>query len=99
MDQGEIDNPEDAVGLLQAIYRNPQVALPVRMRAAIEAAQYERPKLAVTAVSNINGKDFAAMLERAVLRSRAPLQIEHREAEQELPPSAPPGIRGRSGAR
>jgi hypothetical protein len=85
-DAGAIDNPEDAVALLQAIYRNPQVALPVRMRAAIEAAQYERPKLAVTAVSSMNGKDFAAMLERAIARSQAPLkQIELKPNETAKP--------------
>lgn len=76
-DAAAIDNPEDAVALLQAIYRNPQVALPVRMRAAIEAAPYERPKLAVTAVSSLSGQDFARMLERAITPSQAPMkQIE-----------------------
>ena len=69
------------------------------MKAAIEAAPYERPKLAVTAVSSLSGEHFAAMLERAIARSRAPLQIEHQPAERPLPSAPPPGIRGRSGAR
>jgi hypothetical protein len=84
-DAGAIGNPEDAVALLQAIYRNPQVALPVRMRAAIEAAQYERPKLAVTAVSSMNGKDFAAMLERAIARSQAPMKQIELKANETAP--------------
>ena len=62
-----IDNPEDGLILLQAIYRNPEVALPVRMKAAVEALPYERPKLSVTA--NVSGDDFAEMLDRAIARS------------------------------
>jgi hypothetical protein len=85
MNDERLENPEDAVGLLQAIYRNPQVALPVRMRAAIEAAPYERPKLAVT--TNMTNENFAAMLDKAILRSREqPRQIEHRADETVEPP-------------
>ena len=79
-----IDNPEDGLALLQAIYRNSEVALPVRMRAAIEALPYERPRLAVTAM--VSRGDFAEMLERAIDRSgkaREVKQIEAREAANE----------------
>jgi hypothetical protein len=82
---------------LEAVYLNNDLPLSVRMRAAVECAPYVHPKLTAIATTILNGKDFASMLERAVLRSRAPLVIDHREAE--LPPSAPVGIRGRSGAR
>jgi hypothetical protein len=51
-----------SLDLLRAVYRNPSLALPVRMRAAIAALPFELPKLAVTAV--INEQNFAEVLER-----------------------------------
>jgi hypothetical protein len=40
------------------------------MRAAIEATQYRHAKLGAVAVSSMGGHDFAAMLDRAILRSQ-----------------------------
>ena len=73
----EIDNGEhDALELLQAVYRNAEVPLSVRMRAASIALPYEKPKLAVTAM--VSGEDFATMLDKAIERSgTATKQIEH----------------------
>jgi hypothetical protein len=82
---------------LRAVYLNNDLPLSVRMRAAVECAPYVHPKLTAIATTSMDGKDFASMLERAVARSRAPLVIDHQPAE--LPPSAPAGIRGRSGSR
>ena len=91
---------ETSLDFLQKIYRSPKQPIARRMRAAIEAAPYERPKLTAVATASMNGNDFAAMLERAIARSQAPLkQIEHQPTERPLPSAPPPGIRGRSGAR
>jgi hypothetical protein len=95
VDQLELGPDARALDLLQVVYRSSRQPLATRMRAAALALPFESPKL--TAVAVMNGDGFAEMLERAVQRSRAPLVIEHREAE--LPEARPPGIRGRSGDR
>jgi hypothetical protein len=58
------------LAFLEAVYLNEQLPLSVRMRAAIEAAQYRHAKLGAVAVSSMGGRDFAAMLDRAILRSQ-----------------------------
>ena len=55
---------EDALAFLRSVYQNVKVPLPVRMRAAQIAIEYERPRLAMTA--QINGEDFASRMERAI---------------------------------
>jgi hypothetical protein len=53
------------------------VALPVRMRAAIEALPFEVPKL--TAVAHLcEGETFAARLEKAIEKSNGARLIEAR---------------------
>jgi hypothetical protein len=73
----QIGPVEDAHTLLQAVYSNPNVPLTTRMRAAVEALPFERPKLAVTAV--VHGQDFASKLERAIERAQALKVIEGRK--------------------
>ena len=57
----------DALKFLRSVYQNVTVPLPVRMRAAQIAVEYERPRLAVTAL--VDGEDFASRLQRALDRS------------------------------
>jgi hypothetical protein len=53
---------------LEAVYSNEELPLTARLKAAIDAAQYVHPKLAVTAM--VGGGDFADQLERAIQASR-----------------------------
>jgi hypothetical protein len=59
---------------LQAVYSNEGLPLSARLKAAIEAAQYVHPKLAVTAT--IESGDFAVRLDQAIERSRRVSMIE-----------------------
>ena len=67
------DQPEfDALGYLQAIYRGKVIAESQRMRAAIAALPFERPKLAVIA----NVTSFAAQMEATMERLGKPPVID-----------------------
>jgi hypothetical protein len=69
-----LNNPENAHALLKAVYQNPEVPLPVRMRAAIACLPFESPKLAVTAV--VTEQDFATLLEKRLKKIEAMKLIE-----------------------
>jgi hypothetical protein len=56
-----------ALRYLQSIYNDPFEAKSVRLRAAIEALPYENPTL--SAIANIDGKEFGVSLDKAILRS------------------------------
>ena len=60
---------------LEAVYLDEGLPLSVRLKAACEAAQYRHPKLAATAVTNLNGQDFASLLERAIERSNGVREV------------------------
>jgi hypothetical protein len=83
-----IEAAEDAHSFLRAIYQNPNVPLPVRMKAATIAIEYERPSLKATAIIHPNGS-FAERLEKAISRSQAPPKlIEHQPPVPPLQHSA-----------
>jgi hypothetical protein len=66
--------PKGSLEFLGSIYRDVELPLSQRMRAAIAALPFENPKLAVTA--NINAQNFAAEIEAAMIRSGKPLTID-----------------------
>jgi hypothetical protein len=66
------DDDVTAHRLLQSIYRDEEVALPVRMRAAIESLPYETPKLSATAIATMDGNSFGEALDRCIERSKGP---------------------------
>jgi hypothetical protein len=70
---GIVVGPQEAVadahGCLRSIYNDPLQPTNVRMKAATIAIEYERPRLAATAVFNA-GDEFAARLDRAITASR-----------------------------
>jgi hypothetical protein len=84
----EIGAVENAHALLKAVYQNPEVPLPVRMRAAIAALPFEVPKLAVTAL--VNEQSFAEILERRINRiaeqENGKIIDAHREPVEVKPP-------------
>ena len=84
----DVETLQDATPLqfLQAVYRSEAVPLPVRMRAAIEAAPFVHPKLSVTAL--FDGGDFADRLTRAVERSQM-VMINHQPTKIIEPPALP----------
>ena len=70
----EVTPNATSLDFLQAVYRSSTQPMQRRLRAAIEAAQYEHPRLAVSAL--VDGGDFADRLQRAVAQSRK--AIEHK---------------------
>jgi len=79
----------DGLALLQSIYRSASRPLAVRLRAAIAALPFERPKLAV--VAKVEGADFADQLDRAIARSKAaqPTTIENTTTPRAIPAPLP----------
>jgi hypothetical protein len=89
--------PDTSLDLLQAVYRNPDIPLPVRMRAAGMALPFEAPKLAVIATLGPT-HGIGERLERALARIAqrgTVIEGEAREVPQgppvRLPVPSPPG--------
>jgi hypothetical protein len=85
----EIEMPPDgtSLDLLKAVYRNPSLALSIRMRAAIAALPFESPKLAVTA--QVSEQDFATLLDQRLARIEAMKTVEARPQPAEVKPPMP----------
>jgi len=58
-----------SIDLLRAVYRNPSIPLPIRIRCAVAALPHEVPRLAVTAL--VNEQSFAELLENRLKRMEA----------------------------
>jgi hypothetical protein len=64
---------------LKAVYSDAELPVNVRLRAAIAAANYEHPKLAVTVVAQANA-NFAERLELAIIRSQKVIEAKAQPA-------------------
>jgi hypothetical protein len=64
----EISAEATPLEFLESVYRSVDQPMNRRLRAAIEAAQYRHPRLAVTA--SVTSEGIATMLDRAIERSR-----------------------------
>jgi hypothetical protein len=60
----EIGSNGMSIDLLRAVYRNPSIPLPVRIRCAVAALPHEVPRLQVTA--QVNEHSFAELLEARI---------------------------------
>jgi hypothetical protein len=85
-ENGELEFPPNgmSIDLLRAVYRNPSIPLPVRIRCAVAALPHEVPRLAVTAL--VNEQSFAEVLERRIKKLSAmngnPQPIEQKTIDQ-----------------
>jgi hypothetical protein len=59
----------NSLDFLRAVYRNPSIPLPVRIRCAVAALPHEVPRLQVSAL--VNEQSFAEILERRLKRIQA----------------------------
>ena len=69
---GTLDFPTNgtSLDLLRAVYRDPSIPLPVRLRAAIAALPHEHPRLQV--VAQVNEQSFADLLDQRLKRIAEP---------------------------
>ncbi len=61
---------ETSLSFLQRVYRSVKQPMSRRLGAAVAALPHEHPKLGAVATLSMSSNDFAAMLERAIERSR-----------------------------
>ncbi len=88
------EDPVSPLEFLETVYSCNDLPLPVRMKAAIAAAQYKHPKLAVQA--NLNA-DLGALMDRLAKAREAKAITDQLRAEgrlKELERKVPPMIEG-----
>jgi hypothetical protein len=57
---------------LEAVYLEEEFPITIRLKAASEAAKYRHAQLRAVAIGHMDQNSFAAALERAIERSKAP---------------------------
>jgi len=65
----ELAAGETSIDFLRRVYRSKRQPMSLRMRAAIEAAPFEHPRVSAVAMGHFTKEDFATLLDRAVSRS------------------------------
>jgi hypothetical protein len=85
--RSEIEIPSNGTSRLQAVYRNPSIPLPVRLRAAIAALPHEVRRLSL--VAQVNEQDFATLLDQRIKRME---QMERIEAVPQTIEAKPPPL-------
>lgn len=65
----ELAPGEDERDFLEKVVRSSKQPMNRRVRAAMELLAYKYPKLGAIATTKMNGRDFASLLERAIVRS------------------------------
>jgi hypothetical protein len=76
-----------ALAFLQAVYKNPDLPLPTRIRCAGMALPFESPKL--TAIANLTPEEFSVRLEKAIARSGV-TYLASKADPKPWPPPIPP---------
>jgi hypothetical protein len=76
----ELGPGETSLHFFQRIYRSIRQPMARRMRAAEFALQHEHPRLGAIATASMNGRDFAALLERAIRASNKEREVKQIEA-------------------
>ena len=99
-DEGQIElGPgETSLSFLQRVYRSVTQPMSRRMQAAMAALPHEHPKLGAVATVNMSGETYAAMLDRAIERSRAASPTSKLSPTTPLRPSPSPAPKARGPA-
>jgi hypothetical protein len=82
-DQLDLGPNGTSLDLLRAVYRNPDLPLHTRMRAAMACLKHEHPSLGIT-FQTTNETDFAKLLDERIARHQGKL-IEHRPQTETKP--------------